>query len=85
MPNMDLGTPLEISSFRQMATVAWDHPGDPTINGFMDFDARPVIARLAELRAQGHHITVTHVVARALALALQRHPHLNVALRRRRL
>lgn len=85
MPNMDLGAPIAISSFRQMATVAWDHPYDPSIYGFLDFDAGPLEARLAELRAQGSRVTVTHLVARALALALQRHPDLNVTLRRRRL
>jgi len=85
MPNVDLGAPIEISSFRQMATVSWDHPYDPSIYGHMDFDAGPLEARLAELRAQGSHVTVTHVVARAMALSLQRLPDLNVQLRRRRI
>jgi pyruvate dehydrogenase E2 component (dihydrolipoamide acetyltransferase) len=85
MPNVDHGAPLAISSFRQMATVAWDHPFDPSIYGFRDFDAAPLEARLAELKAEGARVTVTHLVARALALALQRHPDLNVVLRRRRL
>ena len=85
MPNVDLGPPIEISSFRQMATVTWDHPFDPSIYGFLDFDAGPLEARLAELKAQGARVTVTHLVARALALTLQRHPDMNVMLRRRRL
>jgi pyruvate dehydrogenase E2 component (dihydrolipoamide acetyltransferase) len=85
MPNIDLAGPLEISSFRQLATVAWDHPGDPSIYGFLDFQADPLERRLAELRAAGVRVTVTHLVARALALVLQRHPDLNVALRRRRI
>jgi len=85
MPNIALGPPIEISSFRQLATVAWDHPRDPSIYGYLDFDAAPLEARLAELKAQGTHVTVTHLVARALALSLARHPDLNVALRRRRL
>lgn len=85
MPNVDLGTPIEISSFRQMATVTWDHPFDPSIYGYLDFDAGPLEARLTELKAQGARVTVTHLVARALALTLQRHPDLNVMLRRRRL
>jgi pyruvate/2-oxoglutarate dehydrogenase complex dihydrolipoamide acyltransferase (E2) component len=85
MPNIDLAGPLEISSFRQMATVTWDHPGDPSIYGFLDFMAEPLEKRMAELRANGARVTVTHLVARALALVLQRHPDLNVALRRRRL
>jgi len=85
MPNVDLGAPIEISSFRQMAAVAWDHPFDPSIYGYLDFDATALEKRLNELKAQGSRVTVTHVVARAMALALQRHPDLNVMLRRRRL
>lgn len=85
MPNVDLGRPLDISSFRQMAAVAWDHPFDPSIYGFLDFDAGPIEARLNALRQAGHRVTITHLVARALALSLQRHPDLNVILRRRRI
>jgi pyruvate/2-oxoglutarate dehydrogenase complex dihydrolipoamide acyltransferase (E2) component len=85
MPNVDLSGPIAISSFRQMATVAWDHPSDPSIYGLLDVDAAPLEARVAELRAGGHRVTVTHLVARALALTLARHPDLNLMLRRRRL
>ena len=85
MPNVDLSGPIEISSFRQMATVAWDMPRDPSIYGFLDFDAAPLEGHLAKLRASGTHVTVTHLVARALALCLARHPDLNVMIRRRRL
>ncbi|MCC6621091.1 MAG: 2-oxo acid dehydrogenase subunit E2 [Deltaproteobacteria bacterium] len=85
MPNVDLTGPVEISSFRQMATVVWDHPYDPSIYGYLDFDAEPVERRLAALREQGVRVTVTHLVARALGLVLARHPDLNVMLRRRRL
>jgi pyruvate/2-oxoglutarate dehydrogenase complex dihydrolipoamide acyltransferase (E2) component len=85
MANVELLAPIEISSFRQMATVAWDAPRDPSIYGFLDFDAGPLEARLDALRAEGHRVTVTHLVARALALTLARHPELNVVLRRRRL
>lgn len=85
MPNVELGPALEISSFRQMATVAWDAPRDPSIYGFLDFMAEPLEKRLAEYREQGVRVTVTHLVARALAISLKRHPDLNVMLRRRRL
>jgi len=85
MPNAELGRPIDISSFRQMATVAWDLPRDPSIYGFLDFMAEPLEKRIAEYREAGVRVTVTHLVARALAISLQRHPDLNVMLRRRRL
>ena len=85
MANVDLDKPIEISSFRQMATVTWDHPFDPSIYGFLDFFAEPLEKRLEELRAAGARVTITHLVSRALAIVLQRQPDLNVILRRRRL
>ncbi|MFO0751093.1 MAG: 2-oxo acid dehydrogenase subunit E2 [Myxococcota bacterium] len=85
MANVDLDKPIDISSFRQMATVTWDHPYDPSIYGFLDFFAEPLEKRLESLRAAGARVTITHLVSRALALCLQRHPDLNVMLRRRRL
>lgn len=85
MPNVDIEKPIEISSFRQMATVTWDHPFDPSIYGYLDFFAEPLERRLEQLRAQGARVTITHLVSRALAIVLQRQPDLNVILRRRRL
>ncbi len=85
MGNVDFAGQVEISSFRQMATVVWDQPYDPSIYGYLDFVAEPLEAHLTKLRAEGVRVTVTHLVARAIALALQRHPDMNVVLRRRRL
>lgn len=83
MPNIDLKGRADISSFRQMAVVAWNHPFDPTIYGHMDFDAEKLEARIQQLKEQGIRVTVTHIVARALALAFGNHPDLNVTVRRR--
>ena len=55
----------------------WDQPGDPTIYGAMELDMRRAMERLAELKAQGHRVTVTHLVARACALAIAASADLN--------
>ena len=62
------------SSFRRMAAAMWKSPSDPSIYGQMDVDAT---AALAFLREQLEKITITHLVARAVALALRDQPELN--------
>ena len=84
MPNIHYQGPARESSWRRMASAAWEHPRDPTIYGLLDLDARALLRRQDELRSAGTRVTVTHFVARAVALALARQPELNVVLRRGR-
>lgn len=72
-------TPVaEASSFRRMAAAMWRSPSDPSIYGSMDVDAT---ASLAFLAAQPEKLTITHLVARAVALALRDQPDLNAKVR----
>lgn len=72
-------TPIEdASSFRRMAAAMWRSPSDPSIYGSMDVDAT---AALAFLAAQPTKVTITHLVARAVALALRDQPELNAKVR----
>jgi pyruvate/2-oxoglutarate dehydrogenase complex dihydrolipoamide acyltransferase (E2) component len=75
--------PLEdASSFRRMAAAMWRAPGDPSIHGSMDVDATPALAFLrAQEAASGARLTITHLVARAVALALRDQPDLNAKVR----
>lgn len=84
MPNVFYSGPARESSWRRVAAGFWAAPRDPSIYALLDYDARALLDRIAGLRAAGHRITVTHVVARAIAEALARHPECNVVLRRRR-
>ncbi len=52
--------------------------------GSVELDATPILAYLEAQRARGVHATVTHVVGRALAVALAERPDLNVLIRRGR-
>ena len=72
-------TPVEdASSFRRMAAAMWRQPSDPSIYGSMDVDATAALAFLREhQQATGVRLTVTHLVARAVALALRDQPELN--------
>jgi pyruvate dehydrogenase E2 component (dihydrolipoamide acetyltransferase) len=76
-------TPMEeVSSFRRMAAGMWGKPSDPSIYGSMDIDATAALAFLAEHQAKtGVKLTVTHLVARAVALALRDQPEINAKVR----
>ena len=67
--------PLERpSTFRKTAAAVWGPPNDPTIYGSMSVEMTAAQEFLARLRAAtGEKLTVTHLVARALAVALGRH------------
>jgi len=70
------------SPFQKLAVAMWSAPRDPSIYGSMELDATAVLAWLDDARARGpERPTITHVVARAVALALARHPDLNVRIR----
>ena len=66
------------SSFRRMAAAMWRAPSDPSIYGQMDVDATASLAYLEQhQRATGVRLTVTHLVARAVALAMREQPEIN--------
>lgn len=74
-----------MSGWRKVAPAIWSHPRDPQIYGELDVDATPILRFIEEARAaDGAHVTVTHVVGRAIAFTLARHPDLNCSLARRR-
>ncbi len=82
MPNIELTTFKHASSFRRIAAVAWDEPRDPSIYGFLEIRCE----RLQEWidlkrRETGQKITVTHAVARALAIVLSKHRDVNAIVR----
>ena len=66
------------STFRKLAASMWVAPNDPHIFGFLDVDMIVPLA-FAERHGQEHgcKLTVTHMVVRAVAMGLARHPELN--------
>src|SRR5436305_362596 len=60
----------------------WRHPSDPTIYGSMDIDVTNTLRFVEEFRARtGLRLSMTHIVSRAVALALAKHPQLNSKVR----
>lgn len=61
-----------------MALAAWQRPNDPQIYGDFEVDARALLSFIEAARqTTGVHLTVTHLVGRAVAVALAEHPDLN--------
>ena len=66
------------SSFRKLAAAMWSAPNDPHIFGFLDVDASHILALMEQYEQRyGKRLSVTHVVARATALVIARHPEVN--------
>jgi pyruvate/2-oxoglutarate dehydrogenase complex dihydrolipoamide acyltransferase (E2) component len=79
----DAFTPAEnLSSFRRIAAAMWKRPSDPSIYGSMDVDVTETLRFIDRFRAEtGRRLTMTHVVAHALARVFARHPELNAKIR----
>lgn len=75
-----------VPSWRKLALHAWSRPSDPTVYGIVDLDAEPALAHLERLRERtGERVTLTHLVGKAVALAIRERPDVNAILRRGRL
>lgn len=76
----------EVSSWRKMAAVAWSAPDDPVIYGTLELDFTAGLAYIREQAARyDTHITPVHLVVRAIAEVLKRHPECNGMIRRGRI
>jgi pyruvate dehydrogenase E2 component (dihydrolipoamide acetyltransferase) len=70
------------SSFRKIAAAMWQVPNDPQIYGTLDIEATDLLRTLEKVRAAtGVKLTITHIVARAVALVFQRYPEVNAKVR----
>src|SRR5437867_6628862 len=71
--------PLQpLRGWRRVATQAWRPPEDPSVYAHLDIPMRSALAYVERLREEtGVRITVTHLVARGVALAIRQYPGLN--------
>lgn len=66
-----------VTGWRKLAGASWRAPSDPQFFGSMDVDAAALLAYAQTVREQtGAHVTMTHLVGRATAHALQSVPAL---------
>lgn len=70
------------SAFRRLAIGSWRTPRDPSAYAALEVRMERALAFLEALRARtGQRVTVTHLVGKAAADVLRRHPDANVVLR----
>lgn len=67
------------SAFRRMAAAMWGRPNDAQIYGNAEIDMRAGLAYLQQ--HSDAKISVTHLVAKALAVSIARHPDINAKVR----
>lgn len=82
MPNLDLEEKDDLSNFRRIAIGTWEKAYDPSVYGTMAVRMDKAMDYIAEFREKtGKRITVSHLMAKAVAEALRRVPDANAVLR----
>src|SRR3989442_14882916 len=67
-----------LRGWRRVATQGWRPPQDPSVYAHLDIPMRSALAYVERLREEsGVRVTVTHLVARGIALAIRQYPGLN--------
>jgi pyruvate/2-oxoglutarate dehydrogenase complex dihydrolipoamide acyltransferase (E2) component len=79
--------PLEpLRGWRRLAVHSWRGPRDPTVYGVVDIEVSGALAYVDRVReATGARVTMTHMIARGLALAIRAFPQANGIVARRRI
>ncbi len=82
MGHLDLELKKEVSSFRKLAIGTWQTAYDPTVYGTLRIRMEKALQYIERFReVHGVRLTVTHLVAKAVAEGLKRCPDANAILR----
>src|SRR5205809_1116329 len=69
---------VPLRGWRRVAAQTWRPPRDPSVYATLDIPMRSALAYVERLREEsGVRVTVTHLVARGVALAIRQYPGLN--------
>ncbi len=75
-----------LSSWRRLAPHVWDRPNDPTVYGVIDVVVERALPYLEELSKQsGTKVRLSHLVTKALAMAIRATPEGNAIVSQRSL
>jgi pyruvate dehydrogenase E2 component (dihydrolipoamide acetyltransferase) len=82
VPNIELQPKHDLSTFRRIAIGTWTTVGDPSVYGTMQIEMDAAMDYIARYReATGKRLTVSHLVAKAIAGCLERMPDANAIIR----
>jgi pyruvate dehydrogenase E2 component (dihydrolipoamide acetyltransferase) len=86
MPNLEMEPERELSVFRRLALGTWRTARDPSVYGSLTLRVDKALAYIDAFRAAtGKHLTISHMMARAVGAVLEQTPEANVLLRRGRI
>src|SRR3954466_3463586 len=82
MPNLELVRKDDVSSFRKIAIGTWQNAYDPSVYGTMAIHMDEAMKYIERFREKtGRRLTVSHMMAKVAAMALQQMPDANAILR----
>ncbi len=82
MAHLELDKKRDVSAFRKIAIGTWKTTYDPSVYGTLEVPMDAAMAYIERFRAAtGLRLTVSHMMAKAAALALERMPDANAILR----
>ncbi len=82
MPNLELVPKTDLSSFRRIAIGTWKTAFDPSVYGSIALQVDEALRYRDEFRAKtGRRLTLTHMMAKAVAIVLADMPDANAILR----
>lgn len=82
MPNLDLVRKKDLSSFRKIAIGTWQDAFDPSVYGTLELRMDDAVRYIQEFREKtGRRLTLSHLMAKAAAMALKECPDANAVLR----
>lgn len=82
MPNLDLQRKDDVSSFRKIAIGTWADAFDPSVYGTLEVRMDEAMRYIAAFREKtGKKLTVSHLMAKAMAQVLKECPDANSILR----
>jgi pyruvate/2-oxoglutarate dehydrogenase complex dihydrolipoamide acyltransferase (E2) component len=82
MPNLPLHKKKHLSAFRKSALGTWHTPYDPTVYGVLNLKMDEALRYVEAFRERtGKHLTVSHMVAKAIGAVLEEVPDANALLR----
>ena len=86
MANLELEPIRGLSTFRRLALGTWRTAYDPSVYGSLTLRMDPALAYIDAFRAAtGKRLTISHLMARAVAAVFERVPDANAMLRRGRI
>jgi pyruvate/2-oxoglutarate dehydrogenase complex dihydrolipoamide acyltransferase (E2) component len=82
MPNLELERQTDVTTFRKIALGSWRDAYDPSVYGTIEVEMDRALDYIQEFRRKtGKHLTITHLMARAVAETLRQTPEANALLR----